>query len=592
MMEVANPVIKKVKDSKSSLKALELEMDAGKNKKEQKLIRHYPTVYIHTWKKRNYYEVYVGESNDIFRRTEEHYRNSQINKWQYKLEEKKADLYVIGHEHFNKSLTLDIENELIHYLLGVKDIKKVHNAKFNPQNQYYTSEEFRGIFNKIWKKLRKYDNVLFPLESRIADSAIFKASPLHKLTMEQQEAKDLIISKVLESLLSDKRGQLIFIEGESGTGKTVLNSSIFYELCCMFENSAEENSRFHSKKLECRLIVNHKEQRNVYKQICKKLCINEGTSLVYSPTSFINKYDKNNIIDVAFVDEAHLLLTQGRQSYTGKNQLQDILDRAKTTIILFDSNQILTTEQYWEYELLEKYKNKAKEEGSYIVLKEQLRIHANKQVLKWIDNFSKNSMVNNLPKETGRYEIKVFDTPKLLEQAIKEKARMKGSELSRLVATYDWKYDEKKTNNGQMWEVVIDNWRKPWNYQLEKNFDYKQKREIADMSWAEQPHTVEEIGSTFTIQGFDLNYVGLIIGPSVKFDNNQIVFSPDYSRNKKAVRRRGLSDGTYKSFAKQLLKNELRVLMTRGVNGLYIYAYDEKLREHLKKCAGRMYISD
>ena len=33
-----------------------------------------------------------------------------------------------------------------------------------------------------------------------------------------------------------------------------------------------------------------------------------------------------------------------------------------------------------------------------------------------------------------------------------------------------------------------------------------------------------------------------------------------------------------------LLRNELRVLLTRGVNGLYIYACDKNLRDHLKKC--------
>ena len=32
------------------------------------------------------------------------------------------------------------------------------------------------------------------------------------------------------------------------------------------------------------------------------------------------------------------------------------------------------------------------------------------------------------------------------------------------------------------------------------------------------------------------------------------------------------------------LNHELGVLLTRGVNGLYIYACDEELRERLKKC--------
>ena len=41
---------------------------------------------------------------------------------------------------------------------------------------------------------------LFPTESAIKDSAIYKASPLHKLTKEQEKARELIIQKVSEAL--------------------------------------------------------------------------------------------------------------------------------------------------------------------------------------------------------------------------------------------------------------------------------------------------------------------------------------------------------------------------------------------------------
>ena len=102
------------------------------------------------------------------------------------------------------------------------------------------------------------------------------------------------------------------------------------------------------------------------------------------------------------------------------------------------------------------------------------------------------------------------------------------------------------------------------------------------MSWAEQEHTIYEVGSTYTIQGFDLNYVGVILGPSVKYRDGKIVFDPSCSKNKKAVQNRTLSDGTKQNFAQTLLRNEINVLLTRGVNGLYIYAQDEELREALK----------
>lgn len=88
-------------------------------------------------------------------------------------------------------------------------------------------------------------------------------------------------------------------------------------------------------------------------------------TVVSKPTTFINNHDIDHPIDVAFVDEAHLLLTQGKQSYKGKNQLQDIIERARVTVVMFDEYQVLTTEQYWEADLLEKYREKAKCANNY-----------------------------------------------------------------------------------------------------------------------------------------------------------------------------------------------------------------------------------
>lgn len=34
--------------------------------------------------------------------------------------EKNASLFIIEHEHFNKSLTLDIENRLMHYIMSAE----------------------------------------------------------------------------------------------------------------------------------------------------------------------------------------------------------------------------------------------------------------------------------------------------------------------------------------------------------------------------------------------------------------------------------------------------------------------------------------
>lgn len=299
-MEVAKPIIRKIDDTPESLKIFEEDLCSCSDENVQEIITSYPTVYIHNWKESDEYEVYIGESNNVIQRTRQHYETGlyNANSWQNRITGKSAALYIIGHEHFNKSMTLDVENRLMHYMLSVPKVRKVHNLRGNPQNHYYPMEELDRIFSKIWRGLRKDNKDLFPTESMIHDSAIFKASPLHKLTKEQLQARDKIIERVKMALSIGAAGQLIFVEGEAGTGKTVLNSSTFYEICCL----AEENGL---DDLRCNLIINHDEQITVYEQIAEKLGLTDKYGEVVSkPTRFINTHSPNNPVDIAFVDEA------------------------------------------------------------------------------------------------------------------------------------------------------------------------------------------------------------------------------------------------------------------------------------------------
>ena len=576
------PIIRKLDDNIKALQAFQDELLESAEEKDRTVLLHFPTVYIHNWKGSEDYEVYIGESNNIIQRTKQHYDHcGDASKWQSKLKKHPSSLYVIGHEHFNKSLTLDIENRLMLYLMSVDRVKKIHNLRGNPQNRYYPDSELDDIFRMMWKGLRKYDKDLFPKESAIKDSALFKASPLHKLTPDQESIKDVIIGRVMGALESGKKNQIIFIEGEAGTGKTVLNSSTFYEL---YSKASEEN-----QDISCYMLVNHDEQITVYSQIAEKLGLtSKYGKVVCKPTSFINNHYPDDPVDVAFIDEAHLLLTQGKQSYQGKNQLQDIIDRARVTVVMFDENQILTTEQYWESQILDQFRNQAKKTKNYFELKNQLRIKASKEVVQWIDGFTKDRQLSPIPSDLGGYEIRIFDTPSDLEIALKEKAGDEKHKLSRLIATYDWDYKKSERRDarlGKYWEVLIGKWHKPWNYEFAQDFSQKEKKSIKTLSWAEQPQTIDEVGSTFTIQGFDLNYAGVILGPSVKYRNGKIVFDPSEKNYKKMIQNRTLSDGTKKKFGEELTQHEVRILMTRGVEGLYIYACDDELREALKQSA-------
>lgn len=570
MSQINKPIVKEINYSSEMLKSSIEEWKIADN---GKYLLSYPTVYIINDKaNRQKFNIYLGETADIQGRTNQHLLNDVRTKdyWQEFYQSPTSSMYVIGHHFFNKSLTLDIENKLMHFLSSVDNVGTVFNGRTNQQNEYYTSEKLDEIFSKIWRELHRNNKDLFPLESVIRDSAIFKASPFHKLTSEQITAKNEIISKVQHAVQEDLSNQLILVDGQAGSGKTVLMSSLFFELRQMFEKEFSNGLRSY-------LLVNHDEQLKVYEQIANKLGLNpKKEKVINKPTSFINNHNPEDKVDVVIVDEAHLLLTQGKQSYQGKNHLKDLIERAKVVIAVFDKNQILSREQVWEEDELARLINDTKEHNNYIALRNQMRINASEETVRWIRTLIDNGIIKNVPRDKKGYDIKLFDNPRELHEEIKKKAKDMDSGLSRLVATFDWPYNgNKKPEDLAYWCVNIGEWSLPWNKQLSRDRKYK------NVSWAEQPQTIDEVGSTYTIQGADLNYVGVIIGPSVKYRNGQIIFDEKESENKKATQKRTLSNNEKKSFAKELLKNELNVLMTRGVNGLYIYAVDEALREVL-----------
>lgn len=209
------------------------------------------------------------------------------------------------------------------YLTSTQEKVTTHNKRGNPQNDYYTREELDEVFRRIWMKLRREDSKfrqgesrLFPKESIVQQSALFRASPYHKLAKEQFQAKDKIVTAIDKVLRNKARGQLVLVEGEAGSGKTVLLSSIFFDLV-----RGEENpGAFDFQNWDAHLVVNHKEQETVYREIARRLGVlrNQSEERVGRPTRFINNHSPDSPVDVVLVDEAHLLWTQGKQSYRGK----------------------------------------------------------------------------------------------------------------------------------------------------------------------------------------------------------------------------------------------------------------------------------
>lgn len=608
------PIIFKCKETLGYLDNLEKEIKQSKGA-DADLLLEYPVVYMHVWQNKTdlsnkQYHVYIGEGDDVVRRQAEHWRDAKDpSKWQYRMANDVdvnkqvvvPTLYVIGHKYFQKSLTLDIENKLINFCRAMPTAI-VENERLNPQGKYNGDEVFGSIFGYIWKYLKNDNPELFLSETKIMKSAIYRASPNHKLSGDQKTAKNCIVSKVFDALINQKKHQLVMVEGEAGTGKTVLASSTFYDLL----RKVDDSECVSDSDIRAFLLVNHEEQLGVYRDMAKQMGYKD--EIVMNPTRFIRKHEPNGSVDIAFVDEAHLLWTQKKQSYNmGNKQLKDIMDRAKVTVIMFDEYQALRKEQFIEPEYINEIRDLSKNQGNHIPLVNQFRMGCDENTMAWIDAITKNSIITDLYKDTKGYDIRIFDTPGALHDAIKNKAGKKESELSRMIASFDWPYVKKAWPDlpQKYWEVQIpkDNptWTLPWNKELLKyakahkcdltchnslmGLKGRQIKRLASLDWAEMPHTIDEVGSIFTIQGFDLTYAAVIIGPSVEFDESKqkIRFNIHEKWYNKMKGKRKMADGVSYEIGDVLIKNELRVLLTRGTKGLYIYACNEALRDALKR---------
>lgn len=577
MVKIKSPIVREIEYSSSSLVNLKSQLKSSENKNDIKFLFDYPVVYIVNDGKKNQFSVYIGETTDIIRRTSQHLiddiKKENRDDWRYFATSSTTKMLVIGHNHFNKSLTLDIENRLMLYLSSVDNVTRVQNRRGNPQNEYYTSDELDSIFSKIWRSLNKKNQFLFPTESIVRNSAIFKSSPFHKLTNEQIKAKNAIIFKITSALSKNEFGTLILVKGEAGAGKTVLMSSLIDDLL----NS--DDTEFIRENNTINLVVNHDDQLSVYKEIEKKLEWKSGSTLdvAMKPTQFLNALEKQDLDSgIVVIDEGHLLLTAKNQAYQGGNHLKDILSKSKVVVLVYDDNQIMNKSQIWVDDSFLTLQHHAKQSGNLIELNNQMRIKASESTVSWIRNIIDERVITKL-KEDNNYDIQIFNSPKELQDAIKLKDKNQHLGISRLTATYDWEYSsQSKPVDKEYWCVEIDDWSCPWNRELRRD------KKDSKLSWIEQPQTINEVGSTFTVQGFDLNYAGVIIGPSVKYRNGEIKFDISASKNKGAVQNRKLENGEMKNFGEDLLKNELNVLLTRGVNGLYIYAVDEELQAALK----------
>ncbi|TCI51993.1 DUF2075 domain-containing protein [Exiguobacterium sp. SH1S21] len=515
---------------------------------------NYPVIYILNGQK----EAYIGETVHFQKRMKQHLKLKQADR-------KNVDqINLVKHETFNRSATFHLETKLINYFLG--------DEKYTLQNKSKTASDFthnyynksfydNELFPELWGELHKNGLVENDLHA-IENKDIFKLSPFKELSVEQMDLKERVLEfcegRITESKPEDMYGDLYVIEGEAGVGKSVVLSSIFNTIQA---RTNEAGSKLY--QTENYLVVNHEEMLKTYKGIAKQVKHLKAVNFV-KPTPLLNKLQDKKV-DIILVDEAHLLLTKSDayNNFRAENHLEELMKRAKIVIVIFDQHQVLKLKSKWNQGLLAAFKQKAKYAETY-QLTNQFRMQASEEVIDWINAF-KDKRIQAFP-ESNDYELRVFDTLEQMHQLIVQRDKQHG--LSRVVSTFD--YLHKK--DGETYYVYESNgeYKLPWNTTGGKT------------TWAEKSETIAEAGSIYTIQGFDLNYVGVVLGPSVTYDETKDCLVIDTNLYKDTGAYAGIDGVENVELAKeQIVLNSINILMKRGVQGLYLYASNQALRDKL-----------
>lgn len=529
------------------------------SKIKTKYIEQYPVVYV-IYNNKKKPEAYIGETVQIKRRMNEHLKNTKRKKL--------SNILVIGHEKFNQSATYNIETNLINHFIGdekysIQNISQTGSAQMHAYfNKPFYDEE---LFEELWQYL--YDNQLVDNTSDVVQNKdVYKLSPYTELSPEQLETKLHILDYCKNNIGKSKK-KVFTIEGEAGTGKSVVVSSLF--------NSLQDLQKDRASALyqtDNYLLVNHTEMIKTYESLAENLP-NLTKNKILKPTTFINQMDKKDkIADVTIVDEAHLLLTQkdAYNNFIYENQLDEIIKRSKITVIIFDPMQVLKLKSYWKDNGLDKIKKKY--HADVLELTNQFRMLSSYEVNNWIDNFV-DKKIFPMPDSGKKFEFRFVQNAQELDTLIYERNKEYG--LSRIVSTFD--YEHKKNGETFLVDPGPKGLNKPWN-----TTDYS-------TSWAERPDTIEEVGSIYTVQGFDLNYVGVVLGPSIDYneEKDELIIDTDKYQDRGAFTgKRNMSKEEVAKAKEKIILNSINVLLKRGIHGLFIYAVNDKLRNKLLQIQG------
>lgn len=364
----------------------------------------------------------------------------------------------------------------------------------------------------------------------------------------------------------DGNKRILIVKGGPGTGKSVLAINLLVKLT--------------NENMVCSYVTKNAAPRNVYAaKLSGDLRKNRIHNLFKGSGSFVESSE--NEFDVLIVDEAHRLNEKsGLFQNLGENQIKEIINSSKFSIFFIDESQKVTLKDIGSIEELQKYIREYNSESEIMELESQFRCNGSDGYIAWLDDVLDIRKTANSNGFDLDYDIRICNTPNEVRDLIFEKNKINNK--SRLLAGYCWNWIANGKNQSDVYDIVISD----HNFEMSWNLGNSQ-------TWAIDSKSVNEIGCIHTCQGLEFDYVGIIIGDDLRYENEKIITD---------VTKRAKTDQSIKGINKlskenpekanevadKIIKNTYRTLMTRGQKGCYIYCTDEKLSSYLKKRLNKM----
>ena len=529
-------------------------------------------------------EVYVGESMDAVGRLRQHINGGKKTHL--------GEARVIVDASFNKSACLDLESYLIGLFSGEGRYMVLNVQASSGTGNYYQRDLYRDRFREIFAKLRAEGLFSISIEA-IENSDLYKLSPFKSLTDDQGDAVVAITESLLADLNGGPGGSMV-IEGGPGTGKTVV--AIFL-VKLLRDIGAWDGEPLESESYLTGLFTPDNQetlaglriglvvpQQSLRRSIQAVFARTPGldASMVVSPFDV----GKSEVPwDLLIVDESHRLNQRANQTSAQKNrefreinarlfgiddpgatQLDWIGAMSHQQLLLVDRRQRVRPADL-DASTLVAVAEDAEARGRRHVLTTQLRVRSGDYVEYVRDVLGPNPPTERI--DFGDYDVRLFDdVGEMLDEV---RARNAEEGLARVVAGYAWPWQSKKDKSRA--DIVFGDIELQWNSRV--------------VDWVDSPKSINEVGSIHTIQGYDLNYAGVIIGRDLQYDDVAGELRFDRSNY---FDRKGLQNNPGQRLTEQELLdfvlNIYAVLLTRGIRGTYLYVVDDALRAHLRRYLG------